>query len=79
MDLPILHPLIQPIWVNKTWDEDTNVSNYNMRFRGPSDTKEELDVISLVEGKFVYFFLSFETNKSLKESTTVLKSKYRKH
>lgn len=57
VDLPILHPLIQPIWVNKTWDEDTNVSNYYMHFRGPSDTKEELDVISLVEGKFVYFFI----------------------
>lgn len=27
-----------------------------MRFRGPSDTKEELDLISLVEGKFVSFF-----------------------
>lgn len=48
-----------PFWVNKTWDEDTNVSNYNMRFRGPSDTKEELNVISLVEGKFVYFFFIF--------------------
>lgn len=49
MSLPKIHFLIQPIWVNKTWDEDTNVSNYYMHFRGPSDTKEELDVISLVE------------------------------
>lgn len=55
MWLPKLKFLIQPIWVNKTYDEDTKISNYHMRFRGPSDTKEELDLISLVEGKFVSF------------------------
>lgn len=57
MDLPILHPLIQPIWVNKTYDESTNVSNYHMRFRGPSDTREELGLISLVEGKFFIYYV----------------------
>lgn len=56
MSLPKLKFLIKLIWVNKTYDEDTKVSNYHMRFRGPSDTKEELDLISLVEGKFVSFF-----------------------
>lgn len=55
MWLPKQKFLIQPIWVNKTYDEDTKISNYHMRFRGPSDTKEELDLISLVEGKFVSF------------------------
>lgn len=55
MSLPKLKFLIKLIWVNKTYDEDTKVSNYHMRFRGPSDTKEELDLISLVEGKFFFF------------------------
>lgn len=57
MSLPKIHFLIQPIWVNKTYDESTNVSNYHMRFRGPSDTMEELGLISLVEGKFFIYYV----------------------
>lgn len=78
MSFPRLHPLIQPIWVNKTWNEDKKVSNYYMHFRGPSDTKEELDVISLIEGKyFKKNLLSFETNKPVKNSTLTFKILFR--
>lgn len=65
MSLPKIHFLIQPIWVNKTYDESTNVSNYHMRFRGPSDTMEELGLISLVEVKKGDQLSLFESNVQL--------------